>query len=83
MIKVERVSNNRLDVEMSGKLNSEEMKRALDDLIDKSEGIEDGKMLYDVVEYHLPSLGAIAIELYHLPSMLGFIRKFKRAACAN
>jgi len=80
MIKVERRSNNRLDVEMSGKLKSEEMKKALDDLIEKSEGIEDGKMLYDVVDYHLPSLGAIGIELYRLPSMLGFIRKFKRAA---
>ena len=41
---------NRLDIEMSGKLNSEEMKFALDELVSKSENIENGKMLYDVVD---------------------------------
>jgi hypothetical protein len=37
-------------------------------------------MLYDVVDFHLPSLGAIAIEFSRLPSMFGLIRKFKKAA---
>jgi hypothetical protein len=37
-------------------------------------------MLYDVIEFHLPSLAAIAIELSRLPSLFGLIRKFNRAA---
>ena len=80
MFQIKRVSEDRLDIEMSGKLNSEDMEMALDELIEKSKGIGNGKMLYDVVDYHLPSLGAIAIELSRIPSMLGFIRKFNRAA---
>ena len=80
MFKIIRVDANRLDIEMSGKLNSEQMETALDELVSKSEGIENGKMLYDVVDYHLPSLGAIAIEFSRLPSMLRFMRKFDRAA---
>ena len=80
MFKVIKKGTNRLDIELSGKLNAEEMKQALDELADKSEGIERGKMLYDVVEFHLPSLDAIVIEFSRLPSMFGLIKKFDRAA---
>ena len=74
---------NRLDIEMSGKLNSEEMKIALDELVSKSKNIENGKILYDVIDFHLPSLGAIGIEFSRLPSMLGLMKKFDRAAVLN
>lgn len=80
MFKVTRKGANRLDVELSGKLNSEQMIVALDELVDKSGDIEKGKMLYDVVDFHFPSLSAIAIEFVRLPSMLGLIKKFDRAA---
>ena len=80
MFKVTQKGKNRLDIEMSGKLNSEEMKNALDELVSKSENIENGKMLYDVINYHLPSLSAIAIEFSRLPSMFGLMKKFDRAA---
>ena len=80
MFKVTQNGNNRIDIELSGKLNSEEMKAALDELVNKSKEIEKGKMLYDVVNFHLPSLAAIWIEFSRLPSMFGLIRKFERAA---
>ena len=80
MFKVTRVGENRLDIEMSGRLDSAQMEKALDELVEKAEGIENGKMLYDVVEYHLPSLGAIGLEFSRLPAMLGLMRKFDRAA---
>ena len=70
MFKVTNNGINRLDIELSGKLNSEEMKIALDELVNKSQEIENGKMLYDVIDFHLPSLGAIAIEFSRLPSIL-------------
>ena len=80
MFKVTKKGTNRLDIELSGKLNAEEMKQALDELTEKSAGIEHGRMLYDVIEFHLPSLDAIAIEFSRLPSMFGLIKKFDRAA---
>lgn len=80
MFKVEQNGTNRLDIQLSGKLDTEEMSIALDELVSKSENIENGKMLYDVVDFHLPSLGAIAIEFSRLPSMFSFIKKFDRAA---
>ena len=80
MFKVVQNGTNRLDITMSGKLNSEEMKGALDELVSKSVNIKDGKLLYDVIDFHLPSLGAIAIEFSRLPTMFGWIRRFRRAA---
>ena len=80
MFKVTRKGVNRLDIELSGKLNAAEMETALDELVAKSEGIENGKMLYDVIDFHLPSLDAIVIEFSRLPSMFGLLKKFKRAA---
>jgi hypothetical protein len=80
MFKVERMGENRIDIMMSGKLNADGMQKALDELVDSCEGISHGKMLYDVVDYQLPTFGAITIELGRLPQMMGLIRRFSKAA---
>ena len=80
MFKVTPVGASRLDIELSGKLDSEEMKQALDDLVVKSAGIEHGKMLYDIIDFHLPSLGAMMIEFSRLPAMFSLMNRFDRAA---
>jgi hypothetical protein len=80
MFKVMPNGKNRLDIELSGKLDVEAMKIALDELVSKSENIENGKMLYEIIDFHLPSLGAIGVELSRLPAMFGLIKKFDRAA---
>ena len=80
MYKIIQKGVNRLDIEMSGKLNAEEMRIVLDELVSKSETVENGKMLYDVIDFHLPSLAAIAVEFSRLPSMFGLLKKFERAA---
>ncbi len=80
MFKVILNGINRLDFELSGKLNTEEMKLALDELESKSKDIENGKILYEIIDFHLPSLGAIAVELSRFPSMLKLMKKFDRVA---
>lgn len=80
MFKIEPNGPNRLDIQLSGKLDVEDMKVALDDLAGKAKDIENGKMLYEIIDFHFPSLGAIAVELSRLPSMFGLLKKFNRAA---
>lgn len=80
MFKVIRVGNNRLDIEMSGSLQGDEMKRALDQLLDLSVEIDQGLMLFDVIDYHLPSIEAIIIEFSRMPELFGWIKRFERAA---
>jgi hypothetical protein len=80
MFKVIPNGPNRLDIEFSGKLNSEEMKIALDELLEKSKDIQNGTMLYEITDFQLPSLGAIGVELSRLPKMFGLLKHFDRAA---
>lgn len=80
MFKIERIGPNRLDIQIEGKLDSVEMQLVLDELVRESEGIEDGVMLYRVGEFHMPTLGALAIEFSRIPSLISLIRKFDRAA---
>lgn len=74
MFKVTPKGINRLDIELSGKLDAEDMKVTLDELFSESENIENGKMLYEIIDFDLPSLGAIAIEFSRLPAMLGLMK---------
>lgn len=80
MVTVDRAGEKRLNVSLSGQLDTEGMVAVLDALLENAEGIEDGCLLFDVVDYHLPSFGAIAVDLWRLPHVLGFIRRFSRIA---
>lgn len=80
MFKVIQNGTNRLDIELSGKLDADDMKIALDELVSKSKDIESGQMLYEIIDFHIPSLGAIGVELSRLPAMFGLMKKFDRVA---
>lgn len=80
MFQVTRNGENRIDVDFAGKLDSDAMRAALDELSQKSEGIEHGRMLYRIGEFELPTLGAIGVELAHIPQLFRFARRFDRMA---
>lgn len=80
MFNVTRKSDNRLDIEFTGKLDRDAMRAALDDLVAKGEGVEHGRMFYRIGDFDMPTLGAIGVELSRLPQLFRFIRKFDRAA---
>ena len=80
MFRVVANGPNRIDIEFDGKLDSDEMKVALDELVSKAEGVEHGRMLYRIGSFELPTLGAIGVELSRLPELFRLIGKFDRAA---
>ena len=71
---------NRLDLTLSGKLDRDQMATALDEIIVKSADIKNGKMLYRITDFHLPTLGAIGVELVRMPKLLKLIGRFDKAA---
>lgn len=80
MLTVARTADDRLDIELTGMLDADMMALALDDLVEKSEGIEHGKMMYSIPEFEMPTAGALAIELTRLPGLFGLLQKFDRCA---
>ena len=80
MYRIESKGPNRLDLEFSGKLNSDDMQSLLDELIQQSEGVVHGRMLYRIGDFQMPTLGAVAIKLSHMPDLFRLIHKFDRIA---
>jgi hypothetical protein len=80
MFNITKVSENRVDIEFSGIKNAQMMEIALDDLDNATRDIKDGHMMFDVIEYNLPSIDAIAVEFSRLPSMFGMMGKFSKTA---
>jgi hypothetical protein len=80
MLKITRPSANRVDIELSGTLDAETMRAALDDLIAKSEDVSAGCMLYTVTYFSMPTLGALGVELQRLPKLFALLGKFQRCA---
>ena len=80
MFTVQKNGPNRLDLEFSGKLDSDDMRAVLDELVEKGGGIEAGRMLYTIGDFKFPTLGAIGIELSRLPELFKLIKRFDRAA---
>jgi hypothetical protein len=78
MFTIKKVDDQQLNLELSGKLDTEEMKLALDQFIELADQINQGKMLYRIIDIHLPSLGAIVHKFSRLPSLLGLINNFDR-----
>lgn len=77
---IRKPAPNRLDIVFSGKLDRDGMKAALDDLVETSQDIENGRMLYTISDFEWPTLGAIGVELARLPALFRMIRRFDKAA---
>ena len=64
MLNVSKPKANRLNIELSGVLNAADMQAALDGIVRESEGFSGGTMLYTISDFEMPTLGAMAVELY-------------------
>lgn len=80
MLTITKSSPNRVDIDLNGGLDAEIMTAGLDDLIAKSEGVQQGRMLYRITDFAMPSLGALGVELTRLPKLFGLLSKFDRCA---
>jgi hypothetical protein len=80
MLNVSKPSANRLDIELSGTLDADAMSSALDQLIEESEDITKGRMLYRITDFEMPTMGALGVELQKMPKLLGLIGKFEKCA---
>lgn len=80
MFKVNRASNDRLDVTVRGKLDADEATQMIAALLEAAAGIEHGRMLIDVEDFEVPTFGAFQVEFSRLPELFRFSRQFTHAA---
>lgn len=77
---ITKVSSNRVDVEFSGRIDSDQMTKILDDIFSAIQEMEHGLLLYRVGELQMPTLGAIVVELKNLPKIFRMVQKIDRIA---
>ncbi len=80
MFQVMRSGTGRLELDVSGKLDSDGMRRGLRELFTQAHGVQHGQLLIRVGDIDLPTPGAIAVELSYLPQLLRLVRQFDRCA---
>ncbi|MFP7571198.1 STAS/SEC14 domain-containing protein [Marivita sp. S2033] len=80
MLKITKPEPNRVDIELSGKLDADTMAKGLDELLALSQDVNNGVMLYRITSIAMPDLGAIAVELSRLPKLFGLLSRFDRCA---
>lgn len=80
MLKVKKSSDTRLDIELDGTLDSAMMRLALDELIETSQGITGGRMLYTITDFAMPTFGAILVEFGYLSKLFRLLGQFDRCA---
>ncbi len=80
MLTITKSAPNRLDMELQGKVTTEEMQDVLDRFVTLSKEIEHGKILYAIHDFDFPSLDAIMVKLSRLPELFGLLKRFDRIA---
>ncbi|MFT6103762.1 MAG: hypothetical protein ACJA1E_000175 [Paracoccaceae bacterium] len=80
MFKITKPSANRVDIALQGSISADTMEAALDALIEKSAGVTNGRMLYEISDFALPAFGAIGVEFSRLPKLFGLLGKFDKCA---
>ncbi|KNG93461.1 STAS/SEC14 domain-containing protein [Pseudaestuariivita atlantica] len=80
MIAITKPSPNRLNLHISGTLDAETMRKTLDDFIAKSEGVENGTLLYTIPAMAWPTFGAIAVEFARLPELFRLLKHYRKCA---
>lgn len=80
MMTVTKRADDRVDIELNGGIDANIMNAAMDNLIEASEGVEHGKMLYTITDFELPTFGALDIEMRYVGKLFGLLGKFDRCA---
>ena len=83
MFTVENIAPDLVQIEIGGKITSEEMSTGLDTLLPLTNAMTDGRMLGLYYDIEFPEAGAIMEEMKRLPQLFGVIGKLKKVAIVS
>lgn len=80
LLNVSKTAPNRLDILLSGSLDADSMRDGLDALIAQAQDVTAGRMLYTILDFSMPTLGAVRVEIGRIPKLFGVISRFEKCA---
>ena len=83
MLTVTKKAPNRVDLDVSGRIDADQMANGLDELLHLSEDVNAGAMLYKITTFAFPDFGTLAAEFARLPKLFGLLGRFDRCAVVS
>ena len=83
MFTITKPARNRIDITVTGELDADAMETGLKTLEDQAKDVQHGRMLYTIKEFTMPTLGALTVEMQHLPKLFGLLGRFERCAVVS
>ena len=83
MLKVTKISDHRVDIELEGVLDQADMQTGLDALLEASNNVTGGRMLYRIASFSMPTLAALGVELGYMPKLFALLGKFDKCAVVS
>lgn len=80
MLITTRLSEKQITVTMDGPLDTTGMSLALDDIIEKTQGMSRGQAQFTITEFHWPSAVTILMELVNLPALVTLVNRLDKCA---
>lgn len=80
MLTIDKENDQLVTLKLSGQLDSVEMELGLDQLIEATQGMEDGKLLYFIDEFEFPTFSALMVEMVRLPALFSMISRISKTA---
>ncbi|MDA8870522.1 STAS/SEC14 domain-containing protein [Rhizobiaceae bacterium] len=80
MLTIEKAGTHQVDLTINGSIDADTMRDGLRKLLDLSDGMKGGRMLYTITAFKMPSIGALAVEFTMIPRLLGLLSRFDRIA---
>ena len=80
MFTVTGVSDNRIDLNIQGKITGPEMASGLTELLALSDDFENGVMLYRIEGFKWPTFNALMAEAIRIPKLFGLLKRFGKIA---
>jgi hypothetical protein len=80
MLTIAKHDSHRIELTMRGKIDAADMERTLDEFLAVMRDVEHGKLLFDIADFHFPSLDALGVKFVRLPELFGLMKRIDRIA---
>jgi hypothetical protein len=70
----------RMDLLLDGEVDAASMERVLDEFIERMASAKDARLLFDIADFHMPSLDAIRVKFSRMRKLFAMLRNIGRIA---
>ncbi|MGI9365913.1 MAG: STAS/SEC14 domain-containing protein [Rhizobiaceae bacterium] len=80
MLEVYKVEDNMVGIKIDGEIDAQTMKDGLNKLVELTQNMKNGRMLYHISNFQMPTFAALGVEMRLMPKLFGLISKIDHVA---